>query len=115
MDTNLTEYADYYSMRCAVASEDQGINALSKALDELNIPNEIAQTGGFTMCAYIPLEDSLYIYANQYGAGLYGEEDFIKDIYENESEGDQLARIKDVAQGIAKWIKENNHTVKEIN
>lgn len=60
------------------------------------------------MCAYIELEGDRYIYANTYGAGIYGaDDDFIKDIYQNESEGDDLERSKDIAQGVAKWIKEN--------
>lgn len=96
-----------YEARCAFASQDQGITELVQAMKELGLEATIAQTGGFTMCAYIELPDNKYIYANTYGAGLYGEDDFIKDIYLNESEGDDLSRTIDVAKGIANWLKEN--------
>jgi hypothetical protein len=103
----MNDFGIYYEERCASASEDQGIDLLVKELASLGISSESAQTGGFTMCAYIVLKGDRYIYANSYGAGIYDEEDFIKDIYLNESEGDDLARTKDVARGIAQWIKEN--------
>jgi hypothetical protein len=103
----MEDFGIYYQERCKSASEDQGITALVSELKALEIEAEEAQTGGFTMCAYIVLKGDRYIYANSYGAGLYGEEDFIEDIYLNESEGDDLARIKDVARGVAQWIKEN--------
>jgi len=102
----MEDFGTYYKTRCEEASENQGIDALVKELALLGVSSESAQTGGFTMCAYIVLENDRYIYANSYGAGLYGE-DFIEDIYLNESEGDDLARTKDVARGVAQWIKEN--------
>lgn len=104
----MQDFGTYYQERCASASEEQGIDLLVKELALLGISSESAQTGGFTMCAYIVLKNDRYIYANSYGAGLYGEDDFIEDIYLNESEGDDLARTKDVARGVAQWIKENN-------
>jgi hypothetical protein len=103
----MEDFGTYYQERCKSASEDQGITALVSELKALEIEAEEAQTGGFTMCAYIVLKGDRYIYANSYGAGLYDEEDFIEDIYLNESEGDEIARIKDVARGVAQWIKEN--------
>ena len=103
----MEDFGIYYQERCKSASEDQGITALVSELKVLEIEAEEAQTGGFTMCAYIVLKGDRYIYANSYGAGLYDEEDFIEDIYLNESEGDEIARIKDVARGVAQWIKEN--------
>lgn len=103
----MIDYATYYSKRCEEASKNQGIDVLVEELNKLGIEATSEQTGGFTMCAYIELSDDKYIYANSYGAGLYDEEDFIKDIYLNESEGDDLARTLDVAQGVAKWIQEN--------
>jgi hypothetical protein len=101
------DYATYYSQRCEEASKNQGIDLLVEELNKLGIEATSEQTGGFTMCAYIELTGNKYIYANTYGAGIYDEEDFIEDIYLNESEGDDLARTLDVAQGVAKWIQEN--------
>lgn len=103
----MEDFGTYYQKRCEEASQDQGIDSLVKELALLGVSSESAQTGGFTMCAYVVLKNDRYIYANSYGAGLYGD-DFIEDIYLNESEGDEEARIKDVAQGVARWIKENN-------
>jgi hypothetical protein len=104
----MNDFGIYYQDRCASASEEQGIDLLVKELALLGISSESAQTGGFTMCAYIVLKGDRYIYANSYGAGLYdGEDGFIDDIYLNESEGDDLARTKDVVRGVAQWIKEN--------
>ena len=102
----MEDFGTYYQKRCEEASQDQGIDLLVKELALLGVSSESAQTGGFTMCAYIVLKNDRYIYANSYGAGLYGE-DFIEDIYLNESEGDDLARTKDVARGVAQWMKEN--------
>ena len=103
----MNDFGIYYEDRCEQASKDQGISALVDELNKLGIESTSAQTGGFTMCAYIELPDNKYIYANTYGAGLYGEDDFIKDIYLNESEGDDLSRTVDVAKGLANWLKEN--------
>jgi hypothetical protein len=104
----MEDFGTYYQKRCEEASQDQGIDLLVKELALLGVSSESAQTGGFTMCAYIVLKNDRYIYANSYGAGIYDEEDFIEDIYLNEEEGNEEARTKDVAQGIAQWIKENN-------
>jgi hypothetical protein len=103
----MEDFGTYYQKRCEEASADQGIDLLVKELALLGISSKSEQTGGFTMCAYIVLKNDRYIYANSYGAGLYGD-DFIEDIYLNEAEGNEEARTKDVARGIAKWIKENN-------
>ena len=105
----MNDFGIYYQERCKSASEDQGITALVSELKALEIEAEEAQTGGFTMCAYIVLKGDRYIYANSYGAGLYdGEDGHIEDIYLNEAEGDDQARTKDVARGVAQWMKENN-------
>lgn len=104
----MEDFGTYYQKRFEEASADQGIDLLVKELALLGVSSESAQTGGFTMCAYIVLKGDRYIYANSYGAGIYDEEDFIEDIYLNESEEDEEARIKDVARGVARWIKENN-------
>lgn len=93
-----------YIEKCESASKEQGIDSLVKELASLGIPSTSAQTGGFTMCAHIVLKDNQYIFANSYGASLYGEDDFIETIYQNESEGNEEARIQDVARGVAQWI-----------
>jgi hypothetical protein len=103
----MIDYATYYEKRCEEASQDQGIDSLVKELKALGIDAEIAQTGGFTMCAYIEINKDRYIYANSYGAGIYDEEGFIEDIYLNETETDELARTKEVAKALTNWIKEN--------
>jgi hypothetical protein len=95
-------FATYYAERVKNASEEQGIDALIIALKEQGINATSEQTGGFTMCAYIELSKDLYIYANSYGAGLYGKEDFIKDICQFDERNHEQ-----VAQFLAKWIKEN--------
>lgn len=69
-----------YETRFALASEDQGITELVKEMRANKIEATIAQTGGFTMCAYIELKDGHYIYANPYGASVYNSEDYEKDI-----------------------------------
>jgi hypothetical protein len=101
------DYATYYVERCKEASMDQGIDVLIQELDKLGIHATSEQTGGFTMCAYIPLSDDQYIYANSYSAGLYGKEDFIKDIYLNDDQEDRQLRVADLARAINEWIKEN--------
>ena len=104
----MEDFGTYYKTRCEEASKNQGIDALVEELALLGVSSESAQTGGFTMCAYIVLQNDRYIYANSYGAGLYdGEDGHIEDIYLNEAEGDDQARTKDVARGVAQWIKEN--------
>ena len=105
----MNEFGTYYLERCEQASKDQGIELLVNELSLLGVSASAEQTGGYTMCAYVELKGDRYIYANTYGAGIYGaDDDFIKDIYQNESEGDDLGRTREVAQGVAKWIKENN-------
>jgi hypothetical protein len=102
------DYATYYVERCKEASMDQGIDLLIQELDKLGIEATSEQTGGFTMCAYIELSNERYIYANSYSAGLYGIDDFIKDIYLNDDQEDRLLRVTDLARAINEWIKENN-------
>lgn len=69
-----------YETKVILASEEQGITAIVRELLNVGIKAEIAQTGGFTMCAYIELKDEKYIYANPYGASIYGAEDYEKDL-----------------------------------
>ena len=103
----MIDYATYYSNRCEEASADQGINALIEELNALGIEATSQQTGGFTMCAYIELSNDKYIYANTYGAGVYGEEDFELDIYQNDTDADDALRTLKVARAVAEWIQEN--------
>jgi hypothetical protein len=101
------DFATYYLERTISASKEQGIDDLVIALEKQGIKATSEQTGGFTMCAYVELKGGKYIYANTYGASVYDEEGYEKDIYNNESEEDQQARAEDVAQGVANWIKNN--------
>lgn len=103
----MIDYATYYSKRCEEASADQGIDALIEELNALGIEASSEQTGGFTMCAYIELPKNKYIYANTYGAGIYDEEDFIEDIYQNDTDADDALRTLKVARAVAEWIQEN--------
>jgi len=69
-----------YETRVILASEDQGITSIVRELIKNGINAEVAQTGGFTMCAYVELENEKYIYASPYGASVYGSEDYEKDL-----------------------------------
>lgn len=89
-----------YNERCAIASREQGIDDLLLELRKHDITATSEQTGGFTMCAYIALPSGEYIYANPYGAGLYGEEDYIRDIIQLDE-----ADIAAVASSIAQFTK----------
>ena len=102
MKLDTQEFFDMYDARCAKESALQGIDELITELAKLGVKAESAQTGGFTMCAYIELLGERYIYANPYGAGVYDYDDFETDIIQLE-EGD----IKQVAEQVAKWIGEN--------
>jgi hypothetical protein len=69
-----------YATACKEASKAQGIDDLISALSDAGIHATSEQTGGFTMCAYIPVSDSFYIYANLYGASEYDADDYIQEI-----------------------------------
>ena len=101
----MEDFATYYQERTTLASKEQGIDDLILELEKHGIKATSEQTGGFTMCAYFELKGGKYIYANTYGAGLYDEEGYEEDIYNNESEEDQQARAEDVAKGVANWLK----------
>lgn len=92
-----------YEMRCELASKEQGIDQLITDLKEEEITATSEQTGGFTMCAYVELKGNRYIYANTYGAGIYGLEDYEADIIQLDE-----PNSKEVAKAVAQWIKENN-------
>lgn len=90
-----------YEERCELASKDQGITDLVKALRELGIEATSAQTGGFTMCAYIELPNDKYIYANREGAGIYDEEGYEKDLVQF----DEYQEASVIAKAVANYIK----------
>jgi hypothetical protein len=92
-----------YEKRCELASKEQGIDQLISDLKEEEITATSEQTGGFTMCAYVELKGNRYIYANTYGAGIYGLEDYEADIIQLDE-----PNSKEVAKAVAQWIKENN-------
>jgi hypothetical protein len=83
-----------YATACHEASLEQGITPIVSALSDLGIKAEIAQTGGFTMCAYIELTSSRYIYANTYGSSVYSDDDYLCDIkqYDERQSADQIAK-----------------------
>jgi hypothetical protein len=66
-----TKLSGCYTCQMALASEEQGTTALASALMDADIACEVVQTGGFTMCVYIKLEDDSYIYANAEGFSYY--------------------------------------------
>ena len=90
-----------YEERCAIASQDQGITELVQALKELGIEATSAQTGGFTMCAYVELPDNKYIYANREGAGIYNQDDF--ESYLVCFDDYQEASV--IAEAVAEYVK----------
>lgn len=95
---NTQEFFNKYDERCARESALQGIDDLISELATLGVKAESAQTGGFTMCAYVEVGEK-YIYANPYGFSLYDEEGFESNIFDLE-EGD----TKRVASELAKWL-----------
>ena len=70
-----TKKGGCYQCQMALASDDQGVNQISEELEKLGIPNEIHQTGGFTMCVYIKTGKESYIYANDEGFSFYDDEE----------------------------------------
>ena len=91
-----------YATACKEASESQGITAIVKALSDLGIKAESAQTGGFTMCAYVELTQSRFIYANLFGASVYNDEDYLFDLFQY----DDKQTAEHIAQGIHNYINE---------
>ena len=69
-----------YETRVILASKEQGVTDLVFSMLEKGIKAEIAQTGGFTMCAYVQLTETRYIYANLWGASVYSNENYLYDI-----------------------------------
>lgn len=102
------DFSAYYLERTILASKEQGIDDLITALEKQGIKSTSEQTGGFTMCAYIELKNDKYIYANAFGASVYDEEGYEKDLYYNYNEKeDQGVRNEKIAQIVAEWIKTN--------
>lgn len=69
-----------YDQRCQDAADEQGITELVSEFNQRGQKATAAQTGGFTMCAYVEFSDDRYIYANRYGAAMYDAEGFLSDI-----------------------------------
>lgn len=92
-----------YEKRCNRASKEQGIDEIVSALSAVGINATSEQTGGFTMCAYVELKGSRYIYANTLGAGVYDENGYIADIQQY----DDLVTPQTIANAIKKYIDEN--------
>ena len=100
-----------YQCQMASASEHQGVNAIADALDQLNVPNDIHQTGGFTMCNYIKTGEESYIYANDEGFAIYKDENC--DGYWNQSYESKTTPLEK-AQAIINGMKERNLKALEI-
>lgn len=90
-----------YEERVKKATKEQKIDLLVDELSKVGIKSESAQTGGFTMCAYIELLDGKYIYANLYGASLYNSDDYEDDIKQYDDE--QLPEI--IAGDIKEYLE----------
>ena len=72
---HLIEGRNCYTCVASLCSEEQGTSAIAEALNEIEIPADVHQTGGFTMCVYIKPGAESYIYANAEGFSFYcGEE-----------------------------------------
>jgi hypothetical protein len=109
----ITKEGNCYTCQVAACSESQGTTALASALMDLDIACDVHQTGGFTMCVYIKLEDDSYIYANAEGFSRYvsdsddGENWYFGDDFENMSATQK-------AQQITEMIKAKNLLAVEI-
>ena len=90
-----------YDEKVKIATKEQGIDVLVKALDESGIVATAEQTGGFCMCAYIEITPKRYIYANLYGAGIYNEDGFIDDLIQFDDE----QKPETIAEAIADYAK----------
>jgi hypothetical protein len=97
----MNDFGIYYEERCASASQDQGITELVEALKELGIEASSAQTGGFTMCAYVELPDNKYIYANREGAGIYDEDNYEADLVQF----GEYQEASVIAEAVAEYVK----------
>jgi len=85
-----------YVTACKEASKAQGIDDIVSALQELGINASSEQTGGFTMCAYVQLTESRYIYANLYGESVYSDEDYLFDIFQYDDKQDATQIAQDI-------------------
>lgn len=64
-----------YRCQEASASEEQGTTQIAQALRDLGIEADVHQTGGFTMCVYVPTGGDSYLYANDEGFEMYADAD----------------------------------------
>jgi hypothetical protein len=69
-----------YLQRCQEAADEQGITQLVNEINQRGQKATAAQSGGFTMAAYVEFSDDRYIYANSYGAAMYNAGGFHSDI-----------------------------------
>ena len=104
-----------YQCQTASASESQGTSQIAEALNEIGIPADVHQTGGFTMCVYIKTGAKSYIYANEEGFGIYeNEEDYEpKSVYFGDDFNEQTTSQK--AQKIAETMKNLDLVALEVN
>jgi len=93
-------FGDYYTQRVNQASKDQGTDQICEALAEFGIKATSEQTGGFTMCAFVQLTKSRYIYANLTGAGIYDQDGFLKDLCQY----DEIQTPQQIALDIHNYI-----------
>jgi hypothetical protein len=109
-----TRQGGCYQCQMACASDEQGVNQIAQELDKLNIPNDIHQTGGFTMCVYIKTGKKSYIYANQEGFGMYkSDEDYEgENVFFGDDFNEKTPQYK--AELIVQTMKEKNLKAKEI-
>jgi hypothetical protein len=91
-----TRLGSCYRCQCAEASERQGINAIVQDLGKFGISASVEQTGGFTMCAYVVLTATRYIFANRYGASVYSGDNYICDVSQYDDEQPAWRIAKDV-------------------
>jgi hypothetical protein len=89
-----------YVTACKEASKAQGIDDIVSALQDLGINASSEQTGGFTMCAYVQLTESRYIYANPMGASVYSEDEYLFDI----AQADEKQDPRHIAKQINDYI-----------
>jgi len=89
-----------YASACQEASKEQGIDEIIEALADLGIKATSEQTGGFTMCAYVQLTASRFIYASPYGASIYSDEEYLGELCEY----DEKQPATQIAQDINNYI-----------
>lgn len=61
-----------YTQACEDAATRQGLDPITDALRAAGIPHVVDQTGGFTMCVHVPLDegDTSYLYLTDDQGGV---------------------------------------------